>query len=60
MAVGVHGEHGNHVPLPAVGVHVRKYEIVINLNLKMEGKAATLMGLLMRNLKVVTAQVVLV
>ena len=60
MAVGVHGEPGDLVPLRAVEAHVRNDEIVINLNLKTEGKAVTLMGLLMRNLKAVTVQAVLV
>ena len=58
MANGDPGVYGDLAPLPVEVEHEQKSEIVINLPLKMEEKTVTRMDLLMRNLKVVTAQVV--
>ena len=60
MANGDPGECGDLAPLPVEVEHEQKSEIVINLPLKTEEKTVTRMDLLMRNLKVVTPQVVLV
>ena len=51
---------GELVPLPVEEEHVQKSDSVITLHHKTEEKAVILMDLLMKNLKVVTAEIVLV
>ena len=60
MVIGVHGESGELVLLSVVKEHVQRRGIVITLSQRMEGKVVMLMGLLMENPKVVTADLVVV
>ena len=60
MGNGALGETGDLVLLPVVVERVPKNEIVIILPQLMEEKAVTLMDLLTKNPKVVTAMLVLV
>jgi hypothetical protein len=60
MVIGVLGKHGDLVLLPVVEEHIQETESVIILPQKMEELAVTLMDLLIKSPKVVTAELVLV
>jgi hypothetical protein len=60
MVIGVLGKHGDLVLLPVVKEHIQKTESAIILPQNMEEQAVTLMDLLMKSPKVVTAELVLV
>jgi hypothetical protein len=60
MVIGAHGVSGKLVPLPVAEEHVQKSDSVITRHRKAEEKAVIRMDLRVKNLKVVTADLVLV